>query len=420
MRRVALQAPRPGAGLDPEALRADFPLLAEHRSGQALHYLDNAASAQKPAAVIDAVSACYRRGYAPVHRGLYRLAEEATAAYEEARRRVARFVGAPAPEQLIFTRSATEAINLVAAGWLQPRLRPGDVVWVSRMEHHANFLPWQRACQRAGAQLGIIELTPEGELDLEAADGLFGARTRLIAVTQVSNVLGTVNPMDAIVREAHAARIPVLVVAAQSVAHGPVNVTALDCDFFAFSAHKMYGPTGIGALVARAERLDEMEPLLVGGGMVDRISDDTSSWAPWPARFEAGSPHLAGALGFAAAADYLQHIGMNAVATHLEQLTRRALRALADVPALRLYGPERAEARAGIVAFTINGLHPHDLAQLCAERGVAIRAGNHCCQPLMAHLGVSGTARASFALYNTCADIDALDHAIHLARHLLL
>jgi cysteine desulfurase/selenocysteine lyase len=416
---VALQASRPRADLDPEALRADFPLLSEHRRGQALHYLDNAASTQKPAAVIDTVSACYRSGYAPVHRGLYRLAEEATAAYEAARGRVARFVGAPAPEQLIFTRSATEAINLVAAGWLQPRLRPGDVVWVSRMEHHANFLPWQRACQRAGARLGIIELTPEGELDLQAADGLFGARSRLIAVTQVSNVLGTVNPVEAIVREAHTARIPVLVDAAQAVGHGPVGVTALECDFFAFSAHKMYGPTGIGALVARAERLDEMEPLLVGGGMVDRVSDDASSWAPWPARFEAGSPDLAGALGFAAAADYLQHVGMDAVAKHLKQLTRLALRTLSDVPGLRLYGPERAEARAGIVSFTIEGIHPHDLAQLCAERGVAIRAGNHCCQPLMARLGVSGTARASFALYNASADIDALYHAMHRARRIL-
>jgi cysteine desulfurase/selenocysteine lyase len=417
---VALHASPPGAGFNPETLRADFPLLAENGSGQALHYLDNAASAQKPAAVIDAVSACYRRGYAPVHRGLYRLAEEATSAYEDARRRVARFVGAPAPEQLIFTRSATEAINLVATGWLQPRLRPGDRVWVSRMEHHANFLPWQRACQRAGARLGIIELTPEGELDLDAADSLFDARTRLIALTQVSNVLGTINPVEVVVREAHAARIPVLVDAAQSVAHGPVSVSALDCDFFAFSAHKMYGPTGIGALVARAERLDEMDPLLVGGGMVDRVSDEASSWAPWPARFEAGSPHLAGALGFAAATDYLRHVGMDAVATHLSQLTHRALSSLADVPALRLYGPQKTGARAGIVSFTLEGIHPHDLAQLCAERCVAIRAGNHCCQPLMAHLGVNGTARASFALYNTPADIDALCHAIQLARHILL
>jgi selenocysteine lyase/cysteine desulfurase len=235
MHPVALQASRPGAGFNPEALRADVPILAEHRSGQALHYLDNATSAQKPAAVIDAVSECYRRSYAPVHRGLYRLAEAATSAYEEARERVACFVGAPAPEQLIFTRSATEAINLVAAGWQPPRLRPGDEVWVSRMGHHANFLPWQRA----GARLGIIELTPEGELDLEAAAGLFGPRTRLIAVTQASNVLGTVNPVDAIVREAHAARIPVLVDAAQSVAHRPVNMTELGYDFFAFSAHKM-------------------------------------------------------------------------------------------------------------------------------------------------------------------------------------
>lgn len=419
MHEAAHDYPLPAPGFDPEAVRADFPLLTEHAAGPALHYLDNAASAQKPAAVIEAVSDCYRRGYAPVHRGLYRLAEEATAAYEQARQRVARFVGAAVPEQLVFTRSATESINLVAEGWLRPRLRPGDAVWVSRMEHHSNFLPWQRACQRAGARLCLIELTPGGELDLEAAGGLFGPRTRLIAVCQVSNVLGTVNPVADIVRQAHAARIPVLVDAAQSVAHRPVDVSALGCDFFAFSAHKMYGPTGIGALYARAERLDEMEPLLLGGGMVDRVGDRDSGWAPWPARFEAGSPDLAGALGFAAAAGYLQRIGMHTVAAHLDELTRQVLRELAAVPALRLYGPPWANARAGIVAFNIEGIHPHDLAQVCAERGVAIRAGNHCCQPLMAHLGVAGTARASFALYNTPADIDALHDAILAARRIL-
>lgn len=419
MHKAVHHYPPPAAGFDPRTARADFPLLAERPGEQTLHYLDNAASTQKPAAVIEAVSDCYRCSYAPVHRGLYLLAEEATAAYEQARRRIARFVGAVAPEQLVFTRSATESINLVADGWLLSRLRPGDVVWVSRMEHHANFLPWQRACQRAGARLRIIELTPAGALDLEAADGLFGPRTRLIAVCQVSNVLGTINPIADIVRQAHAARIPVLVDAAQSVAHIPVNVGALGCDFLAFSAHKMYGPTGIGALYAKAEHLDEMVPLLLGGGMVDRVDDRGSSWAPWPARFEAGSPHLAGALGFAAAAAYLQRIGMQSVAAHIDELTSQALRVLASIPALRLYGPSRKAARAGIVAFNIEGIHPHDLAQLCAERGVAIRAGNHCCQPLMAHLGVVGTARASFALYNTPADIDALQDALLAARRIL-
>jgi len=402
--------------LDSAAMRDDFPLLHERAAQGPLHYLDNAASAQKPAAVIDAVTDCYRRFYAPVHRGLYPLAGEATARYEQARANIARFIGAPAAEQLVFTRSATESINLVATGWLAGRLGAGDEVWVSRMEHHANFLPWQRLCQASGARLRIIELTADGTLDLAAAAGLFGAHSRFIALCHVSNVLGTLNPVDEIVSRARAAGIPVLIDAAQSVAHLPVDVASLGCDFLAFSAHKMYGPTGIGALYARPERLEEMEPLLVGGGMVERVDDASSTWAPVPLRFEAGSPNLAGAIGFAAAADYLCHLGLHAVRQHIAGLTRQALARLEEIPAIECYGPGDPAIHAGIISFNLAGIHPHDLAQMAAEYGVAIRAGHHCCQPLMRHLGVAGTARASFAVYNSAADVDALVTAIEAAR----
>ena len=405
--------------LDVDAIRAAFPLLQGGDGREPIHYLDNAATTHKPRAVIETISRCYRDHWAPVHRGLYPLAEAASEAYEQARARVARFIGAPAADQLVFTRSATEAINLVASGWLQPRLQPGDEVWVSRLEHHANFLPWQRACRRAGARLRLIELLPDGRLDLDGAQGLFGPRTRLIALCHVSNVLGTINPVADIARQAAASGIPVLVDAAQSVAQMSLNAAGLNCDFLAFSAHKMCGPSGIGGLYAKAERLAEMEPLLLGGGMVDQVGDDDSSWAPYPARFEAGSPDLAGAVGFAAAAEYLDGIGRDAIRDHVAGLTRQAVTALSEVPGIRLYGGVTSDPRAGIVAFNLGKLHPHDLAQVLAARGVAVRAGHHCCQPLMRHLGVAATVRASLALYNRPGEIDILVSALDAARRLL-
>ena len=418
MHGLAKNEPGPST-LDVEAIRSQFPLLSETAGGRALCYLDNAATSQKPLAVLAAIDDCYRRHYGPVHRGLYALAEEASARYEQARASVARFIGAPSADQLIFTRSATEAINAVASGWAEPRLRPGDHLWVSRLEHHSNFLPWQRVCQRTGARLRIIGLRADGRLDLENAADLYGPRTRLIALAQVSNVLGVVTPIREVVERAHAQGIPVLVDAAQSVAHGPVNVAELGCDFLAFSAHKICGPTGIGALYARPEHLEVMEPWLVGGGMVDEVTETHSSWAAYPAKFEAGSPNLAGAIGFAAAVDYLAGIGMDRVRDHVQALTQHALRALAAIPDVEIYGPVETTGRAGIVAFILRGVHPHDLAQLLAERGVAIRAGHHCCQPLMRFLGVPATARASFALYNRPDDLDTLVEAIHWARRVL-
>ncbi len=399
----------------PENLKSDFPLLQDSQPGRSFHYLDNAATTQKPSVVIEAISDCYRSFYGPVNRGLYPLAEEATRRYALAREQVARFIGAPLADQLVFTRSTTEAINLVASGWARPRLRRGDRIWVTRMEHHANLLPWQRICHEQGAELRMIEFDEHGRLRWQSTEGLFDRQTRLIALCQVSNVLGIENPVRELCAQAAAEGIPVLVDAAQSVSHLPVDVMALDCDFLAFSAHKMYGPSGIGALYARPSRLEEMEPLLVGGGMVDRVTQDSSDWAAYPARFEAGSPSLADAMGFAAAAAYLEQIGMDRVHEHVSALTRQAHDALADVPGLQLI-PRHASERSAIISFIVEGIHPHDLAQVAGDRGVAVRAGHHCCQPLMQHLGLAATTRASFALYNEPLDVDALLQAIDRAR----
>ncbi|PKO82939.1 MAG: cysteine desulfurase [Betaproteobacteria bacterium HGW-Betaproteobacteria-11] len=404
--------------LDAAAIRADFPLLNDKVVGQSLHYLDNAATTHKPACVIDAIADCYRHHYGPVHRGLYPLAEDASSRYEQARARVARFIGAPAPEQLIFTRSTTESINMVARGWAHSRLRAGDEVWVSRMEHHANFLPWQAICRETGARLRIIELQDDGSLDITGASGLFGPRTKLIAISHVSNVLGVINPIRAIVEQARARAIPVLVDAAQSAGHIALNVAELNCDFLAFSAHKIFGPSGIGVLYAKAKRLQEMEPLLLGGGMVDSVGATESVWAPYPAKFEAGSPSLADALGFAAAVGYIENTGIDALHAHVSQLTQQALQALMQLPGVDIYGPREVERRAGIIAFNVAGVHPHDVAQTAGEHGVAIRAGHHCCQPLMQHFGVAGMVRASFAPYNRSADIEALVESVAMTRKL--
>lgn len=401
--------------LDVATVRADFPLLAT--AGESLHYLDNAATTQKPHAVIDAIGACYSHHYASVHRGLYPLAEAASQRYEMARSTVAKFIGAPG-DQLIFTRSATESINMVARGWARPRLKPGDQIWVTRMEHHSNYLPWQALCNETGAQLCIIDLKADGSLDLEACPTLYDSRTRLIAVTQVSNVLGVINPVKEICARAAERDIAVLVDAAQSVAHMPVDVVELDCDFLAFSAHKMFGPNGIGGLFGKARRLAEMEPLLLGGGMVDDVGEHDSGWAPYPAKFEAGSQNLAGALGFAAAVDWLDNIDRVAMHSHVTRLTQYALDTLVRLRGVEIYGPQAADQHAGIVSFNLANVHPHDVAQMAGEHGVAIRAGHHCCQPLMQHLGVAATARVSFAPYNCQDDVDAMADAILAAQTL--
>ena len=407
--------------LDVDALRADFPFLqtqgpVDAKSREPLHYLDNAASTQKPERVIEAISDCYRNHYAPIHRGLYPLAEDASSRYERSRATIASFIGAPRAQQLVFTRSATESINMVARGWMQAHLKPGDQIWVSRLEHHSNFLPWQAICNETGAALRIIEPDEDGTLNIEAcAEELFSERTKLIAITHVSNVLGLINPLAALIQQAKAAGIPVLVDAAQSVGHIPVDVTELDCDFLAFSAHKMFGPSGIGALYAKAEHLQTMEPLLLGGGMVDSVGEIRSEWAEYPEKFEAGSPNLAGVIGFAAAVDYIESIGLGNMHQHVSDLTRQAFAALSALEGVQVYGPG-GDQQTGIVSFTVDGIHPHDLGQIAGEQGVAIRAGHHCCQPLMQFLGTAATARASFAPYNTTQDIDALVRAIESAK----
>lgn len=410
---VALSRPSDSRGV--AWCKAGFPAFSAME--RPLHYLDSAATTQKPAAVIDAVRRCMEGGEAPIHRGLYPLAESASAAYEGAREKVARFIGAPRPDQLVFTRSATESINLVAQGWLRPRLRAGDRVWVTRMEHHANFLPWQRVCREAGAELRIIELNEDGTLDLERAEGLLDGRSRLIALCQVSNVLGVENPVREVCRLAASAGIPVLVDAAQSVAHMPVHVSDLGCDFLAFSAHKMYGPGGIGALFGKTEHLEETEPLLLGGGMVDLVEDDRADWAHIPTRFEAGSPNLAGALGFGEAVDWLSQIGLEHIHAHVTDLTGIATAALGEISGLSLI-PGADTARSSIVSFDVEGVHPHDVAQVAGERGVALRAGHHCCQPLMRHLRLPATVRASFGVYNGREDVEALVDAVHTALRL--
>ena len=404
--------PVAAAASEAERWRDDFPLL---RRTPGLHYLDSAASAHKPDCVIDALANCYGEQYAPVHRGLYPLAEQASQDYENARRTVARFIGADSAGALVFTRSATEAINLVASGWAANRLQAGDEIWVSEMEHHANFLPWQRICRERGASLRIIPIDDQGELDLEKAAGLFGPRTRLIAICQVSNVLGTINPVRAIVDAARQRQIPVLVDAAQSVGHMPVDVGELDCDFLVASAHKLCGPGGIGFLYGKSGRLAETEPLLLGGGMVDEVGLESSGWAEVPARFEAGSPNLAGAIGFAAALEYLDRIGLERIEQRVAALTREAGDAIAAIDGVELFGPAADRERGGILSFAVDGIHPHDIAQVAAEQGVAIRAGHHCCQPLMRRLGTAATARASFHLYNNRQDVAALRQAIEAA-----
>jgi cysteine desulfurase/selenocysteine lyase len=415
--------------LDVDAVRKNFPLLTQHPQ---LRYLDNAATSQKPHHVIDSMTDCYRRYNAPVHRGLYKIADQASNKYEQAREKIANFIHAVDSRQIIFTRSATEAINMVAMMWARQRLQVGDEIWISRMEHHSNFLPWQRVCEQTGARLRLIELNADGSLNLGAAKDMYGPRTGLIAISHVSNVLGVVNPIKQIISKAKEKGIPVLIDAAQSVAHMALDINDLGCDFLALSAHKMYGPCGIGVLYVHQERLNELQPLLVGGGMVDHVCDTfpitgksraegaDNIWSPSPSRFEAGSPNLAGAVGFAAATDYLNQIGIEVVSKHVANLTQYALKGLCKVPGITIYGSANTTDRAGIISFNVADIHPHDLGQVMAENDVAIRVGHHCCQPLMRHLGVAATARVSFALYNQVSDIDAMIDSIKLARETFL
>lgn len=404
--------------LDIKAIRADFPALDQDvHPGKRLVFLDSAASSQKPRQVIDAMSAYYATSHANVHRGIHVLSERATAAYEGARDKVRAFINAGSRREIIFTRNTTEAINLVAAAWGRANLGPGDVVVLTEMEHHSNIVPWQIVQQERGFTLRYVPITGAGELDLDAYAALLRDEpVKLVSFMHVSNVLGTVNPVAEMIEQAHAAGALALVDGAQSVPHLSVDVQALDADFYAFSAHKMAGPTGIGVLYGKRALLDAMPPYMGGGEMIKRVTLEGSAWNDLPHKFEAGTPAIAEAAGLGAAIDYLSAIGMANILAHEQAVVDYALDRLSEVPGLTLYGPA-PERRNGVATFTLADIHAHDIAQLLDAEGVAIRAGHHCAMPLHQRLGVAATARASFYLYNTQHEVDALIDALDRARH---
>jgi len=390
-----------------ETCRADFPILSRVVHGSPLVYLDSAASSQKPRQVIEAITSYYERSHANVHRSIHTLGEEATELYEGARDAVRAFVGARSREEIVFTRGTTEAINLVAQ-CVGRTLRPGDEIIVTEMEHHSNLVPWQMACRDRGAVLKAVPVIGEGFLDMDAFGRLLSPRTRLVAAAHVSNVLGTINPVVEIVRRSHEAGALVLLDGAQGAPHLALDLAALGADFYAFSGHKMLGPTGIGVLYGRREVLEGLEPAWGGGEMIKEVWIDHAQWNDLPWRFEPGTPPIAGAVGLRAAVEYLAKLGMERVAAHERELTARCLDGLVGIPGVTIYGPRNPEIKGAVVAFTVEGLHPHDGAAILDERGIAVRAGHHCAQPLMKRLGIVGTLRASFSVYNTAPEIERL------------
>jgi len=398
--------------LDVRRIRQDFPILRQQVNGRRLVYLDNAATTQKPRQVIEALVRYYETSNANIHRGIHTLATRATEQYEDARRKVARFIGARGPEEVVFTRNATEAINLVARAWGDEHVGEGDEIVLTLMEHHSNIVPWQLLARRKGAVLRYAGISADGKLDIDGLRQLVGRRTKLVAVTHMSNVLGTINPVADIAEMAHRAGALLLVDGAQSVPHLPVDVQALGADFLAFSAHKMLGPTGVGVLWARAELLEAMPPFLGGGDMIAVVRPESSTWAELPHKFEAGTPNIADVIAFGAAVDYLEGIGMSNARRHEEELTELALERLRRVAGVRIFGPSSASERGGVVSFAMEAAHPHDVATIADGYGVAIRAGHHCAQLLMRALGVPATSRASFSIYNDVDDIEALVEAL--------
>jgi len=397
------------APLDPAGLRADFPILDQEVFGHPLVYLDSAASSQKPTAVIEAMDAYYRHDNANVHRGIYQLSERATAAYEGARAKVARLIGAPDPRTIIWTRNATEAINLVAYSWGRRNIGRGDVIVLTEMEHHANLVPWQILAQERDADLEFIPITDDGILRQDVFDVLLRLKPKLVAFTHVSNMLGTINPVEEMTRKAHEAGALVLVDGAQAVPHLPVDVEAIGCDFYVFSGHKALGPTGSGVLWGRRELLEAMPPFMGGGDMIREVHLRRSEWNELPWKFEAGTPDISAQIGLGVAADYLVELGMDRLRDHERELVGYALEVLPrEVPGIELYGPADPDVRGGVVPFNIPGVHPHDVAQVLDRFGVAIRAGHHCAMPLHERLDLAATARASFQCYTTTDDIDAL------------
>ncbi len=402
--------------LDTDAIRRDFPILGREVYGKKLVYLDNAATSQKPRQVIDALVRYYESYNANIHRAVHALGEEATAAYEEARGKVARFINAASPETVIFTRNTTEAINLVAYAWGRANLGAGDEIILTQMEHHSNLIPWQLLAEEKGATIRYIEVTADGRLELGNLSALFSPRTKLLAMPHVSNSLGTINPAAEIVAEARKRGVTTLIDGAQATPHMPVDVQEVGADFYAFSAHKMLGPTGVGVLHARREVLEEMAPFLGGGEMILKVTFEGATWNDLPWKFEAGTPNIADVIAFGSAIDYLDVLGMEKVRAHEVEVTGYALERLRTLDDVTLYGPDDPDERGGVVSFNYGDLHPHDVGTILDRQGVAIRAGHHCTQPLMRCLGVTGTARASFYLYNTQDEVDALIDGLKAAR----
>ena len=403
--------------LDGAALRADFPVFERPTaSGRPLAYLDSAASSQKPRAVIEALADAYGHHYANVHRGIYELSVDADSRYEAARTAVARFIGASSPREVVFVRNATEALNLVAASWGGANLGPGDLVLSTEMEHHANLVPWQQVAGGTGAGLEYVAITDDGRLDLDDLRARLARGPKLLALAHVSNSLGTINPVAEITRMAHEAGALVVLDAAQSVPHMPVDVTALGVDFAALSGHKMLGPSGIGALWGRRELLDAMPPFLTGGSMITRVTLEGAEWNEVPWKFEAGTPAIAEAMGLAAAIDYLQSIGMDRVRAHERFLFERAWASLEDMPGVRLLGPASPDEHAGVIGFVVDGIHPHDVATILDSEGIAVRAGHHCAQPVMLRYDLPATTRASFYVYNDLDDVERLVDGIRTTQ----
>lgn len=412
-----------GAGLSPSLehassfdvwkIRKDFPVLAQAIRDKPLVYLDNAASSQKPQVVIDAVSRLYSTSYANVHRGIHFLSEQATEAYEAARRKVQQFINAAEPWEIVFLRGTTEAINLVAQTYGRTQIQAGDDIVISEMEHHSNLVPWQMLCEEKRAHLRVVPITDKGEIVFQEYEKMMTSKTKLVSVVHASNVLGTINPLCRIIELAHRWNVPVLIDGAQAVPHLKVDVQELGCDFYVFSGHKMFGPTGVGVLYGKTEHLDAMPPYQGGGHMIRSVTFEKTVYNRLPDKFEAGTPHIAGTIGLGAAIDYVNAIDLKAIVAYEESLSEYAQKVLSGIPEVRMIGT--AEKRVGVFSFVVDGVHPHDLGTILDQEGIAIRAGHHCAQPLMQRYGVSATARASLAFYNTKEEVDALVAGIHKA-----
>jgi cysteine desulfurase/selenocysteine lyase len=405
------------APFDVEKVREDFPALHQTVHGKPLVYLDNAATTQKPQAVLDTLARYYAHDNANIHRGVHELSQRATRHYEEARVKIKRFLNAADAHEIIFTRNATEGINLVAQTYGRKNFREGDEIIVSAMEHHANIVPWQMVCEEKGARLRVIPINDDGELLLDEYEKLLGPRTKFVSVVHMSNALGTINPVQEIIAKAHAWNVPVLIDGAQSAYHTPIDVQALDCDFFVFSGHKVYGPTGIGVLYGKAALLEAMPPYQGGGDMIRYVTFEKTLYNDLPYKFEAGTPHIAGGIGLGAAVDYLQSLGMEGLAAHEQDVLEYGTEALTQIPGLKLIGTAREKA--SVLSFVLEDIHPHDIGTVLDREGIAVRTGHHCAQPVMQRFGVPATARASLACYNTKAEIDALVRALHKVREVL-